>query len=122
MGRFSNSFYRSFRIEAGTPKSTIITPRVKTVMTGTIKCEGTAFSTGQAKLVRFIIRRASDGQYWDGNDFQAAWTFIELPIAQDGSWEKSVSVEPGDYFAVSYAVDEKDQYERAPVVHFFTVE
>jgi arylsulfatase A-like enzyme len=122
MGRFSNSFYRSFRIEAGLPASKIITPVVKSAMTGTVKCEGTAFSTGQAKLVRFVLRRASDGQFWNGNDFQAPWTFVELPIAQDGGWQQSVDLAPGDYFAVSYTVDKADGYQRKPTIHFFTVE
>lgn len=122
VGRFSNSFYRSFRIEAGTPKSKIITPIVRSVMTGTVKCEGTAFSTGQIKLVRFIVRRASDGKYWDGESFQTAWKFLELPVAQDGTWHKSVNLAAGDYFAVSYAVDHADQYEKKPAVHFFTIQ
>ena len=121
MGRFSNSFYRSFRIEAGGPESTVISPMVKSVLTGSVKCEGTAFSSGQIKLVRFVLRRASDGHYWNGNEFQAEWKFIELPVAQDGSWSQTVNVEPGNYFAVSYAVDHADGYERTPAINFFTV-
>jgi arylsulfatase A-like enzyme len=121
VGRYSNSYHRSFRIEASGPESTIETPLANSKMTGVVTCHGTAFSTGQMRLVRFIIRRSDDGQYWNGTTFQKKWTFSELPVAQDGSWSQSVDLKPDDYFAISYAVDFADGYERTPAIHFFSV-
>lgn len=121
VGRYSTSFFRSFRIEAGLPESKIIAPLVKSTMTSPVKFTGTAFSTDQIEHVRFTIRRASDGAYWNGADFQTDWAFVELPVEQDGSWAESVDLDPGEYFAISYAADGAGEFEETPEVNYFVV-
>jgi hypothetical protein len=91
------------------------------MLTGTVGFQGTAFATNTADSVRFVLRRSSDGSYWNGSEFQTNWTFVSLPVNSVGTWKTKLNLGPGGYHVVSYAVDSEGVVEAKPQVHFFSV-
>jgi len=121
-GRFTNPAIRSFSMATVPPASEILSPRKFAMLSNNFDVHGTATSSNQIDHVRCIIRRQTDGQYFNGSDFQSDWTFAACPVEADGTWHTSVQLDPGVYFAISYAIDESGARELTPQVHFFTVQ
>lgn len=122
IGQYTSPATLSFNLEAGEPKSTILVPRALDAMTGEFTIRGTAFSSEQADLVRLVVRRKADGEYWNGSEFQSDWTFHPSPVEADGSWSYSIDLDSGDYFVVSTAVDKSGTCETKPVINLFHVQ
>ena len=123
VGRFSEPAIRSFGLRSSPPTSEIISPGRFDRVSSNVTIRGTAISSRQADLVRVVVRRQSDGMYWNGTDFQSDWTFEPVPVAADGSWSTSIEfLAPGGYFAATYAIDRSGARELTPQVNFFTVE
>ena len=121
-GRFTRPTTRLFSLgQASNPTSEILNPRKFETVGTSFDFHGTVSSTNQAGYVRSIVRRKSDGQYYNGTSFQSEWTFVRLPVSADGTWRNSVTAEPGDYFAISYAVNESGAREISPQINYFYV-
>lgn len=119
-GRFTQPAVRSFSIEgASAPTSEIISPSRFSTQDTNFDFHGTAAS---ADHVRCILRRQTDGMYFDGTNFQTDWTFIRVPVAEDGTWQTSIETEPGRYFAITYAINKAGAREMAPNIHFFFIQ
>jgi len=78
--------------------------------------------TNEADLVRVIIRRRSDGQYFNGTDFQSDWAFLPAPVTEDGTWSAAIDLDAGAYFVATYAIDSSGTREELPQVNLFFVE
>ena len=120
-GRYTKPAVRSFNLETNPPTSTIISPAKFATVGTNFDFSGTAFSSNQVDHIRCVVRRKADGHYYNGSGFQAGWTFVSSPVAADGTWSTAVSVDPGDYFAATYAFDKSGAREPAPQVNFFKV-
>ena len=121
-GRYTSPAVRTFALNTSPPISEILSPlKFETVGTS-FDIHGTAFASNQADLVRCIVRRKSDGQYFNGTSFQSDWTFTAVPVESDGTWSYLVQLEPGEYYVATYAIDQFGAREPAPQVNFFYVE
>lgn len=119
-GNWGTARFRSFRMNFDGPLSNITLPRVQARLTGTIKFQGTAFAPNVASSTRFVLRRASDGTFWNGTEFQPGWTFVSLPVDNVGRWKTQLNLAAGGYHAVSYAVDSEGVVESKPQIVYFT--
>ena len=122
MGRYTPPATRSFALETSPPTSTIVSPRHFARVRTVFDIHGTAFSSNQADLVRCVVRRKHDGQYFNGTSFQADWTFMPVPVAADGTWSTAVELEPGEYFVATYAIDQSGVRETKPQLNLFYVD
>ena len=122
VGRFSEPVTTTFKLETSPPTSEILSPGHFETFSNELTVHGNAFSSNAADLVRVIIRRRSDGQYFNGVDFQSDWTFLPTPVAEDGTWSTSIELDTGAYFVATYAIDNSGAREELPQVNLFFVE
>ena len=122
VGRYSEPATVSFKLETRPPVSEILSPLLFETVPNEFTVHGRVFSSNEADLVRVVIRRRSDGLYFNGTDFQSDWTFMPSPVAEDGNWSTSVELDAGTYFVVTYATDTSGAREELPQVNLFVVE
>ncbi len=121
-GRFSTPAKRSFKLASSPPLSKILSPLHFATHSNDLTIHGSSFSSRGADLVRVVIRRRADGQYFNGTDFQSAWTFLPSDVSDDGTWSTSIELDTGAYFVATYAIDKSGAREEQPQVHLFFVE
>ena len=121
-GRFTVPNTTSFQLETSPPVSEILSPMHLATVSNEFTVFGSAFSSNEADLVRVIIRRRSDGLYFNGTDFQSDWTFTPSPVAADGTWSTSLELDAGAYFVATYAIDTSGTREELPQLNLFFVE
>ena len=122
VGRFTDPATTSFQLETSPPVSEILSPMHLATVSNEFTVFGSAFSSNEADLVRVIIRRRSDGLYFNGTDFQSDWTFTPSPVAADGTWSTSLELDAGAYFVATYAIDTSGTREELPQLNLFFVE
>ena len=122
VGRFTDPATTSFSLESSPPVSEILSPRHFATVGNEVTVYGSAFSSNTVDLVRVIIRRRSDGRYFNGTNFQSDWTFMPSPVAENGSWSTSIELDAGAYFVATYAIDTSGSREELPQVNLFFVE
>ena len=121
-GRFTTPATTSFQLQTSPPVSEILNPAHFATVSNELNVYGNASSSNGAELVRLVIRRRSDGLYFNGIDFQSNWTFMPIPVTEDGTWDASIELDSGAYFAVTYAIDRSGAREQVPQVNLFFVE
>ena len=121
-GRFTTPATTSFQLQTSPPVSEILNPAHFATVSNELNVYGNASSSNGAELVRLVIRRRSDGLYFNGIDFQSNWTFMPIPVTEDGTWDASIELDAGAYFAVTYAIDRSGAREQVPQVNLFFVE
>ena len=47
---------------------------------------------------------------------------MPIPVTEDGTWDASIELDAGAYFAVTYAIDRSGAREQVPQVNLFFVE
>ena len=121
-GRFTDPATTSFELETSSPVSEILSPRHLATVSNELTAYGSTVSSTAADLVRVIIRRRSDGLYFNGTNFQSDWTFLQSPVTENGTWSTSIQLDAGAYFVATYAIDISGAREQQPQVNLFFVE
>ncbi len=111
-----------FRVDWDRPESAVTEPAIGSAMNQSpIVVRGTATDDRDVETIRLVVNNQTTGEYYDGNQWQSTWTFLNLPIFPDGSWSYTLPPLNGAIYVASRAVDDSGNVQKTPAFTYFLV-
>lgn len=121
-GKFNRTIpAQIFSIDYNRPESEVLTPAFGAVMESSPLVTGTASDDRSVESIRLVVQNQTTATYFNGNEWQTDWTWVSVPVNEDGTWSYQVPETFGAVYVGSRAVDDSGNVQKPPGYTYFVV-